>query len=67
MRRWLTLVARHPVLSEDPILIYFLTNTGTDLQYKIKSVFRRIPDEFTTSDLAARAKVSDCPLITSKL
>ncbi|XP_075230671.1 sorting nexin-8-like [Lycorma delicatula] len=56
LRRWLTLIARHPVLSEDQILIYFLTNTCTDLQYKIKSVFRRMPDEFTTSELAAKAK-----------
>lgn len=56
LRRWLTLIARHPVLSEDPILHYFLTQPVEDLQYKIREVFRRIPDEFTTSELAARAK-----------
>ncbi|RZF34611.1 hypothetical protein LSTR_LSTR008636 [Laodelphax striatellus] len=56
LRRWLTLIARHPVLSDDPILLYFLTQQGPDIQYKIREVFRRIPDEFTTSDLAASAK-----------
>nr|CAD7395917.1 unnamed protein product [Timema cristinae] len=58
LRRWLTLVARHPALNQDPLLNFFLTYTGPDLQHKIREVFRRVPDEFTTSELAAKAKVS---------
>nr|CAD7263323.1 unnamed protein product [Timema shepardi] len=56
LRRWLTLVARHPALNQDPLLNFFLTYTGPDLQHKIREVFRRVPDEFTTSELAAKAK-----------
>ncbi|XP_063234264.1 sorting nexin-8-like isoform X2 [Bacillus rossius redtenbacheri] len=56
LRRWLTLVARHPQLSRDPLLQFFFTYNGPDLQHKIREVFRRVPDEFTTSELAARAK-----------
>jgi hypothetical protein len=57
LRRWLTLVARHPALSGDPLLSFFLTYSGGDVQHKIREIFRRVPDEFTTSELAARAKV----------
>jgi hypothetical protein len=57
LRRWLTLVARHPALSGDPLLSFFLTYSGADVQHKIREIFRRVPDEFTTSELAARAKV----------
>jgi hypothetical protein len=57
LRRWLTLVARHPAVSGDPLLSFFLTYSGADVQHKIREIFRRVPDEFTTSELAARAKV----------
>jgi hypothetical protein len=57
LRRWLTLVARHPALSGDPLLSFFFTYSGADVQHKIREIFRRVPDEFTTSELAARAKV----------
>lgn len=56
LRRWLTLVARHPALISDPIVNFFLTYSGPDVQHKIREVFRRIPDEFTTSELAEKAK-----------
>ena len=36
-----------------------------DMQHKIRETFRGIPDEFMTSNLASRAKVSD--FIISKL
>ncbi|XP_014288767.1 sorting nexin-8 [Halyomorpha halys] len=54
--RWLTLMARHPVVSQDTLLSYFLTQNVPDLQSKIKDVFKNIPDEFTTSHLASRSK-----------
>ncbi|XP_049853020.1 sorting nexin-8-like isoform X4 [Schistocerca gregaria] len=56
LRRWLTLVARHPIVNKDPLVNFFLTYGGPDVQYKIREVFRRMPDEFTTSELAATAK-----------
>ncbi|XP_057667042.1 sorting nexin-8-like [Diorhabda carinulata] len=56
LQRWLTLVCRHPVISQDPIMIFFLIDQGPDFQHRIKDVFGRVPDEFTTSDIAATAK-----------
>ncbi|XP_012271940.1 sorting nexin-8 isoform X2 [Orussus abietinus] len=54
--RFLTLIARHPVVSQDPIVQFFFTYTGEETQHKIREVFRRVPDEFATSELASRAK-----------
>ncbi|XP_011329869.2 sorting nexin-8 isoform X2 [Ooceraea biroi] len=54
--RFLTLIARHPVVSEDPIVQFFFTYTGDETQHKIREVFRRVPDEFATSELSSRAK-----------
>ncbi|KAB0793507.1 hypothetical protein PPYR_13127 [Photinus pyralis] len=56
LQRWLTLVSRHPTICHDSIVSFFLTDLGPDLQYRIRDVFRRVPDEFMTSDLAATAK-----------
>ncbi|XP_067005219.2 sorting nexin-8 [Anabrus simplex] len=56
LKRWLTLVARHPAFNSDPLLNFFLTYNGPDVQHKIREVFRRVPDEFTTSELAEKAK-----------
>ncbi|KAJ8678592.1 hypothetical protein QAD02_014379 [Eretmocerus hayati] len=54
--RLLTLVARHPVVGQDPIVQFFFTYTGEETQHKIREVFRRVPDEFATSELSSRAK-----------
>ncbi|XP_014242637.1 sorting nexin-8-like [Cimex lectularius] len=56
LERWLTLIARHPIISLDAILHFFLTQAVPDLYTKIKEVFKSVPDEFTTSELAAKAK-----------
>lgn len=56
LQRWLTLVSRHPTICHDSIVTFFLTDLGPDLQYRIRDIFRRVPDEFMTSDLAATAK-----------
>ncbi|CAG9767171.1 unnamed protein product [Ceutorhynchus assimilis] len=56
LQRWLTLVCRHPVLCHDSIMAFFLTDEGADLQHRIRNVFKKIPDEFMTSDVAATAK-----------
>jgi sorting nexin-8 len=44
------------VVSEDPIVQFFFTYTGDETQHKIREVFRRVPDEFATSELSSRAK-----------
>ena len=54
--RFLTLLARHPVVNKDPIVQFFFTYTGEETQHKIREVFRRVPDEFATSELSSRAK-----------
>ncbi|XP_072382881.1 sorting nexin-8-like [Diabrotica undecimpunctata] len=56
LQRWMTLVSRHPIISQDSIVIFFLTDQGPDCQHRIKDIFGRIPDEFMTSDVAANAK-----------
>lgn len=58
LQRWLTLVCRHPTICHDALISFFLTDQGPDVQYRIRDIFRRAPDEFMTSDLAATAKVS---------
>lgn len=50
------LIARHPVVNRDPIVQFFFTYTGEETQHKIREVFRRVPDEFATSELSSRAK-----------
>ncbi|KFM81164.1 Sorting nexin-8, partial [Stegodyphus mimosarum] len=40
LKRFLNLLARHPVISEDKILHFFLTFSGTDVQHKMKDHFR---------------------------
>ncbi|XP_011300089.1 sorting nexin-8 isoform X2 [Fopius arisanus] len=54
--RFLVLIARHPIVRKDPIVQFFFTYTGEETQHKIREVFRRVPDEFATSELSSRAK-----------
>ncbi|XP_076275606.1 sorting nexin-8-like [Rhynchophorus ferrugineus] len=56
LQRWLTLICRHPVLCHDSLVSFFLTDEASDLQHRIRNIFRKVPDEFMTSDLAATAK-----------
>uniref|UniRef100_A0A2R5LKU5 Putative sorting nexin-8-like apis mellifera sorting nexin-8-like protein n=1 Tax=Ornithodoros turicata TaxID=34597 RepID=A0A2R5LKU5_9ACAR len=54
LKRFLTLVARHPVLSEDKSLVVFLTFNGTDVQPRLKEQMRNLLDEFMTSNIVHR-------------
>ncbi|CAG9865278.1 unnamed protein product [Phyllotreta striolata] len=56
LQRWLTLISRHPVVGDDAIVAFFLTDQGPDCQHRIREIFARIPDEFMTSDVASNAK-----------
>ncbi|KAL3214556.1 hypothetical protein MRX96_034831 [Rhipicephalus microplus] len=55
LRRFLTLVARHPVLGFDKAVNIFLTFSGTDVQTRLKEYCKNVPDEFLTSDVARRS------------
>jgi sorting nexin-8 len=57
LKRWLNIVALHPILSHDPITHFFLTYTGPKMNTKILEVYKRMPDEFTTSDIGSKSKV----------
>ncbi|KAL3274474.1 hypothetical protein HHI36_015858 [Cryptolaemus montrouzieri] len=56
LQRWLTLVCRHPTICHDALISFFLTDQSVEFQNRIRDIFRRAPDEFMTSDLAATAK-----------
>lgn len=56
LRRWLMLLSRHPIISLDTMLHFFLTQITTDLHIKMKEVFKNVPDEFMTSEYSAKAK-----------
>uniref|UniRef100_A0A2L2YED2 Sorting nexin-8-like n=1 Tax=Parasteatoda tepidariorum TaxID=114398 RepID=A0A2L2YED2_PARTP len=56
LKRFLNLLARHPVISEDKILHFFLTFSGTDLQHKMKDHFRGVLDEFNSNEQANDAE-----------
>ncbi|XP_064631538.1 sorting nexin-8-like isoform X2 [Lineus longissimus] len=56
LRRYINLIARHPVMTDDRMLKFFLSFSGADMQYKIKEHFRGMPDEFMTNENALKAK-----------
>ncbi|KAK9885194.1 hypothetical protein WA026_010700 [Henosepilachna vigintioctopunctata] len=56
LQRWLTLVCRHPTVCHDATISFFLTDESVEFQSRIRDIFRRAPDEFMTSDVAANAK-----------
>ncbi|CAB4019749.1 sorting nexin-8-like [Paramuricea clavata] len=56
LRRFLNIIARHPVLNSDKIFVWFMTTKGSDIGVKLKDQFKGIPDEFMTSASASRAK-----------
>ncbi|XP_056870919.1 sorting nexin-8a isoform X2 [Takifugu flavidus] len=54
--RFINLVARHPILSEDELLKTFLTFNGSDVQTKLRDAYKRMGDEFMTNRIATQAK-----------
>ncbi|KAG8189274.1 hypothetical protein JTE90_019034 [Oedothorax gibbosus] len=56
LKRFLNLLGRHPVISEDKILHFFLTFAGTDVQHKMKDHFRGVLDEFNSNEQAKEAE-----------
>ncbi|XP_052406514.1 sorting nexin-8-like [Carassius gibelio] len=54
--RFLNLVARHPVFSEDELVKTFLTFSGSDVQAKLRDACKKLGDEFMTCKYATQAK-----------
>ncbi|XP_076865329.1 sorting nexin-8a isoform X2 [Brachyhypopomus gauderio] len=56
LARFLNLVARHPLFSEDELVKTFLTFSGSDVQTKLRDAFKKMGDEFMTCRHATQAK-----------
>ncbi|XP_028406574.1 sorting nexin-8-like [Dendronephthya gigantea] len=56
LKRFLNIVARHPVLNEDKMVVWFLTTKGSDIGVKLKDQFKQIPDEFMINPTASKSK-----------
>lgn len=54
--RWLTIITSHPVLTEDSMIKYFLTDNLNDHATSIRDQFRHFPDEFILNELGPRAR-----------
>ncbi|XP_047143517.1 sorting nexin-8 isoform X1 [Hydra vulgaris] len=56
LKRFLTIIMKHPAMREDNIISYFLSYTGSDVGSKLKEQFKGVPDEFITNPLSSKAK-----------
>jgi len=54
LTRFLTLIVRHPILSDDKIVLFFLSYNGPEMQYKLRDEFRNVPDEFLINNVATK-------------
>ncbi|XP_008327486.1 sorting nexin-8a [Cynoglossus semilaevis] len=54
--RFINLVSRHPVFSEDELVKTFLTFSGSDVQTKLRDAYKKAGDEFMTNRVATQAK-----------
>ena len=58
LKRFLTLVVRHPVLSEDEAVKFFLTAGGNEVGARIKERFKSASEEYTTHPQAETAEAT---------
>uniref|UniRef100_A0A665VG74 PX domain-containing protein n=1 Tax=Echeneis naucrates TaxID=173247 RepID=A0A665VG74_ECHNA len=56
LARFINLVARHPIFSEDELVKTFLTFSGSDVQIKLRDTYKKTGDEFMTNRIATQAK-----------
>ncbi|XP_019853027.1 PREDICTED: sorting nexin-8-like [Amphimedon queenslandica] len=56
LRRYLCLIARHPVLLQDEVVRYFFTASGQDVGARIKEKYKDSPDEVMFNPLAQNAR-----------
>jgi hypothetical protein len=65
--RWLTIVTTHPIIAEDLMVKFFLTDTLTDHATSLRDQFRLFPDEFILSELGPRARELATPGLRSSV
>jgi sorting nexin-8 len=56
LKRYLTLICRHPILSRDEVVRYFFTASGQDVGLRIKEKYKNSPDETLFNPLADSAR-----------
>ncbi|KAL7979286.1 hypothetical protein Chor_015310 [Crotalus horridus] len=56
LKRFINLVARHPPFSEDVLLKFFLSFSGSDVQNKLRELVQGVGDEFMNCQFAMQAK-----------
>jgi len=54
--RWLTIITSHPIVSEDSMIKFFLTDNFSDHATSIRDQYRHFPDEFILSDLGPKSR-----------
>lgn len=52
--RWLTIVASHPVVGDDQMVKFFMTDTMNDHANSLREHFRFFPDEFVMNEMGAQ-------------
>ncbi|XP_030634909.1 sorting nexin-8 [Chanos chanos] len=57
LQRFMTLVMRHPVISEDELLIIFMTASSADVQIKLREAFKRTGDEYMMYQMSSQCRV----------
>ena len=65
--RWLTVITSHPILSEDSMIKYFLTDNLNDHATSIRDQYRHMPDEFILSELGPKARDVATPGLRSNV
>ncbi|XP_077591265.1 sorting nexin-8a [Stigmatopora nigra] len=54
--RFLNLVAQHHILSKDDLVKTFFTFSGSDVQIRLRDIYKKMGDEFMTNRVATLAK-----------
>ena len=54
--RWLTIVASHPVVGDDQMVRFFMTDMMNDHANSLREQFRFFPDEFVMNEMGAQVE-----------
>ena len=54
--RWLTIVASHPVVGDDQMVRFFMTDMMNDHANSLREQFRFFPDEFVMNEMGAQVR-----------
>ena len=64
LKRFLTLIVRHPILSKDEVVKFFLTAGGHEVGTRVKDKFKNSPDEYSSNPDAEKAEVSHMTFVS---